>query len=483
MRNKLYWNQYLGISILLIILSGCTPQIKLSNIDKNIPDKYQSEVKDASKTDTNVASLSWKEYFSDPNLIELVDIALTNNQELNLFLEEMRISKNQIGAKQGAYLPSVDIGVDAGLDKVGTFTRDGAIEENLEIAPDRNFPDPLSDFSVGLHASWEIDIWGKLRNAEKSALTKYLASVEGRNFMVTKLISEIANSYYELLALDNQLSIVKQNISIQTNAVKSMKLKQESARVTKLALRRFEAQMFKSNSLFYQIQQEIVEKENKINFLVGRYPQKVARNSASFNSLVIDPVSAGIPDDLLSRRPDIRQAELEVAAANLDVQVAKALFYPSLSLTGGFGYSAYRTSRLFRSPESMIYSFFGGLTAPFINRREIEAMYKDASALQVQAVIRYQQVLLKAFIEITNQLSNIQNLKKSYGLKSQQASAMTESSEISTILFDSARADYTEVLLTQREALEARLELAEIKQKQLHANVNIYRSLGGGWKD
>jgi outer membrane protein TolC len=227
--------------------------------------------------------------------------------------------------------------------------------------------------------------------------------------------------------------------------------------------------------------QQITVTENRINFLVGRFPQAVARNSKGFTDLEIDTIHSGIPSQLLENRTDIRQAEQTLAAAKLDVKAAKAEFYPSLVLTAGAGYNAFNPQYLIQTPQSLLYNIAGGLVAPLINRNAIKANYYSANSKQIQAVYNYERTVLRAHIEVVNQLSNISNLKKSYDLKEKQVQALTQSIEISTGLFKSARADYMEVLLTQRDALESKFELIETKMLQMNARVNIYRALGGGW--
>jgi len=298
--------------------------------------------------------------------------------------------------------------------------------------------------------------------------------------MVTNLIGEIATSYYELMALDNQLQILKQNIEIQQNALEIVKLEKLAAKVTELAVRRFEAEVLKNRSRQYDINQSITETENRINFLVGRFPQPIERNSQSFIALKSDTIYTGIPAQLLQNRPDIRQAEQELAAAKLDVKAARANFYPSLRISAGAGYQAFNSSFLMM-PASLFYSIGGELLAPLVNRNAIKATYYSANSRQIQDIYNYERTILNAYIEVANQLSNIDNLQKSYDLKSQQVHALTESVDISTRLFKSARADYMEVLLTQRDVLESRFELVETKMQQMNARVNIYRALGGGW--
>lgn len=471
--NKL---KYAGTACVLLALASCAPAIVQKNENAAVPASY------ATATDTiNSGKVKWKDFFADPHLNSLIDLALVNNQELNITLQEIQIAKNEIRARKGEYLPFVGLNAGAGLDKVSRYTSRGASEAISEIKPGKEIPEPLQDYKIGAYATWEADIWGKLHNAKKAAVKRYLSTVEGKNFVVTNLVAEIANSYYELLALDSQLDIVNKNIGIQTNALEIVKLEKQSARATELAVQRFEAQVLNTKSLQYNILQSITETENKINFLVGRYPQHVDRDSKVFETLVPQTVYAGIPSQLLENRPDVKQAELDLAAAKLDVKVAKARFYPSLGISAGVGLQAFNPSYLSKTPESMLYSLAGDLMMPLINRNAIKATYYNANAKQIQAVYNYERTILNAYIEVANQMAKVGNLEKSYGLKSKEVDALNLSVDISNNLFRSARADYMEVLLTQRDALESKFELIETKKQQMNALVNIYHALGGGW--
>ncbi|GAB3931640.1 TolC family protein [Mucilaginibacter myungsuensis] len=431
---------------------------------------------------TNSAKLGYKDLFKDQYLTALIDTALKNNQELNITLQEVEVSKNEIKARKGEYLPFVGVRAGAGLDKVARYTSRGAMEANTEIRPEKEMPDPLPDFIISAYASWEIDIWHKLRNAKKAAVMKYLASQEGRNFMVTHVVAEIADSYYELLALDNQLEILKQNIDIQNNALKIVRIQKEATKVTELAVQRFEAQVLKTRSLQFDIQQQITETENRINFLLGRYPQPILRDAKGFDKLDITPLQAGLPSQLLANRPDIRQAEFELAASKLDVKVAKAKFYPQLSISASAGYQAFNPAYLFTTPASILYTLAGELITPVVNRNAIKAEYSSANAKQLQAVYDYERKILNAYVEVANQLSKIGNLEQSYDLRNKQVQALNRSVGISNTLFTSTRADYVEVLLTQREALEAKFDLIDTKKEQINARINVYQALGGGWR-
>ena len=474
-KNKIY--KGLGLILICIAYSACKlPELTQRNEHNNVPSVFTD-----SKDTTNIANIKWRQFFNDADLVGLIDTALKNNQELNITLQEIEIAKNEVRARKGEMLPNVGYQFGAGFDKVSRYTSQGAGDASTDITPGNGVPDLLPNYQFGLTANWEVDIWHKLRNAKKSAYTHYLSTVEGKNFVVTNLVAEVANSYYELLALDNQLDIIKKNIVLQNNALALMKIQKQASRVTELAVRKFEAEVYNSKSLEFNIQQNITEAENKINFLLGRYPQAIKRNSQRFMDLVPTAVKAGLPSQLLANRPDVKQAELDLLAAKLDINVAKAQFYPSFGISAGVGFQAFNPSYLVRTPESLLYSLAGDLAGPLINRNAIKASYLTANAKQIQAVYNYEKTILNGYLETANQLSNISNLEKSYGLKEKQVLALTQSVDISNDLFRSSRADYFEVLMTQRDALEAKMDLVETKKQQLNAVVNIYNALGGGW--
>lgn len=477
MENLKIRNKIFALTSLLVLVGCKTPQIVTTESKLQIPNSYN-----ASLDTINSGKISWKNFYKDKNLNELIDIALSNNQELSMVLQEIEIAKNDIRVRKGALLPTVGIAAGTGVEKVGRYTSQGAGDATTEIMPGEEFPEPLGDFKVAAYAHWEVDIWKKLRNSKKAALSRYLATVEGKNFVITNLVAEIANSYYELLALDNQMDIVKRNIEIQKNALEIVKVQKEAARATELGVQKFQAEVLSSQNMEFQIQQQITETENKINFLLGRYPQEIKRDKQSFVNLTPEKINAGIPSQLLENRPDVKQAELELEAAKLDVKVARAEFYPSLDITGAFGFQAFKASYLFRTPESILYSLAGDIAAPLINRNAIKAEFKSANSRQIQALYNYEKTILNAYFEVSNHMSKIKNLEKNIELKTKQVEALTNSISISNDLFKYAKADYFEVLMTQRDALEAQLELVETKKDQLNTVVNIYRDLGGGWK-
>ncbi len=428
----------------------------------------------------NSAQLPQAVFYNDPYLLSLIAETLSGNQELRILSEEIRIAYNESYARSGEYRPFVTLGGVAGLEKPGRHTRAGAVEEQLEVAPGTGFPDPLGDFGFGANVSWEIDIWKKLRNSQRAAAMRYLGTQEGRNYIVTRVVAEVAENYYRLLALDNRLQILQSTIDIQQQSLKVSKAKKAAGRGTELAVQRFQAEVQKNLSERSLIAQEIVEVENRINFLAGRYPQPVERITGDFVELNLSTVGAGIPSELLQNRADIREAERQVAAAGLDVKVARARFYPSLSLTAGLGWNAFSTGYLFRTPESLIYGVAGELVGPLINKRAIKADYCSANAAQLQAIYNYQQTVLEAHIEVVNQITKVENYRRSIDVKKRQLAALQASVDAANQLFQNARAEYVEVLLAQRELMEAKMVLVETKNEQLSAIVNAYQALGGG---
>ncbi len=411
--------------------------------------------------ETTSAELDFRVLFDDPMLSGLIDQAMVDNQELKILAQDIDIASNETYAWTGSYLPFLNLRAGAGVDKPGRYTRDGAVEDQLQIAPGKGFPEPLPNFLLAADISWEIDIWRKLRNSRDAASLRYLATEEGRNYITTRLVAEIAENYYELLALDKRLETLDITIGLQERSLEVAKANKEAAQGTELAVQRFEAEVRKNQSEKLIIQQRLIETENRINFLAGRYPQTVERKLVDFFELNMHTINIGVPSQMLNNRADIRQAERELQAAGLEIQVALARFYPSLVLNAGVGYSAFNPRYLFITPESLVYNAIGELVAPVINRRAIKADY------------------LNAFTEVVNRINKVENYGKSVEIKMQQLKALESSVDVATKLFQNARAEYVEVLLAQRDLQDAKVVLIETKQQQLAAIVNTYQAIGG----
>lgn len=436
----------------------------------------------ASASDTaTLAAQSWRQYFSDGDLMSIIDSALRRNQELVILEQEMAIRRNEVRARKGEYLPFLGMGSAAGLERTPRYTRNGAVEEGLPVKGSRAFPDPLGDVQLGAALSWEVDVWKKLRNARQAAAFRYLNSVEGKRFAVTRLVAEVAASYYEWHGLYTTLGIIDQNISLQSNALEGVRQQKESAKVTQLAVNRFEAQLLHTRALQYEVKQKMTEAENRLRFLSGNPALMLKPLSVAFSTFSPGTGQAGVPAQLLRNRPDIRQAEFALKAAQLDVKSARAAFLPSVRITAGLGFQAFNPVFLL-NPASLAAQAAGDLVAPLVNRNAISAAYLSANAQQVQTAVAYEQRILNAYVEVLNEVARLDNFTRNYQTKEQEVEILLNSVSIANSLFNSARADYIEVLTTQREALEAKLDLVDIKLKQMEAKVNLYRALGGGWQ-
>ncbi|MBL8900470.1 MAG: TolC family protein [Planctomycetes bacterium] len=465
--------------LVALVGAGCVPTLDdnpAPDMRRDLPASFPGAETAAAAPEPGAGSRDWSDFFESPTLRALIEAALRGNQELDLRVQEIILARNEAAARRGEYQPKVGAGVRAGGEHAGEHTRSGQVDEQLDL------PKTMGDFQFGLVASWEIDAWGKLRNAADAAELRAAAEVEGRNFLVTELVAEIARSYYELIALDNQIAVLNRNIAIQSDALEIVRIEKLAARVTELAVQRFEAEVLKNRSRLYDLEQERVHAENRINFLVGRYPRTIERQVADLDVPLPDVVQTGLPSELLENRPDVRAADLQLRAARLDVASARASFYPSLGFDAALGYQAFHLRELLETPESIFYGLASNLTVPLINRAQIESRYRSANALQIQAIVRYEQTLLQAVVDVVNQIASLENLKQGYQLQAQQVEKLDSSVEVSTVLFQSARADYVEILLTRRDSLEAQMDLIDTKKRLLQAKIGIYQALGGGWR-
>jgi outer membrane protein, multidrug efflux system len=465
------------IFIFALLMNACKPARDLRQSARaSVPGSFEG-----SNDTVSVDPLSWRAYFSDPRLVNLLDTALKNNWDVRTAFQRIEMAQADVLLNRGALKPTMDAGFTVSQRKFGLYTMDGAGNITTDIEQGKIIPIHLRDYYPGLQASWEADVWGKLRNRKRAAVNRFLASVEGKNFVTTTIIAEVASGYYELLALDNELSILNETIRLQENAFELVRVQKDAGAANELAVKQFEAQLLNSKSMRVEVQQRIIEAENQLNVLLGRYPQPIDRDSSA---MATSPkvITTGVPADMLRNRPDIRQAEFELIASQADVKAAKASFYPSLNLNGSIGFQAYATNLLFKTPESYVYGLFGSLTAPLFNRSAIRAEFRSANARQREALYNYERTLVNGYAEVFNHVSGLRNLEEIYALKSGQARALTQSIETSNELFRTGRADYLEVIVTQQNALQARLELIDVRKRQFNTSINLYKALGGGWR-
>lgn len=475
----------LTLIAILCFVTGCaikTPLKTPSTITP--PTSFEKVIGDEKEEEERL--MSWRYIFDDSVLVSLIDTALVRNPDLLIAAQRIEMAKSVIMAKHGLMLPSVNAELGGGGRKFGDYTMDGVgnydtnFSSNLD--EDRKLPSPfLPDYFLGLRSSWEVDIWGKMKLQKKAAFQKFLASEKGRQLVQTDLIASIATFYYQLLALDYELGIIERNIEIQEKATEIIRIQKEGGRATELAVRQFTAQLLNTQALKVNVTQQIVEIENQINVLLGRFPQPVPRGQSIFMQNLPGNFKSGTPLQLLSRRPDIQQAQLLLEAGGAEFQAARLAFLPALNLSAHVGFNAFAGSLWF-APGSIAYSALGGLTAPLLNRKGLKADRAYKYAEQYKAFHNYNKTVINAYQEVTTHMQALENLATMAEFKRREVSALQQAVSISNDLFLGGAASYLEIFTAQKSVLEAEIQLTETQQKQFKASIQLYRALGGGWE-
>jgi multidrug efflux system outer membrane protein len=465
----------IACSVMLLVLPSCgIPPLRHWEPGPGLPTDFNGAT-----SPENSSQLGIEEFYNDRMLTFLIEKALFENRELKILNEEVQIAGNEVLARSGAYLPFISVASNAGLNRYSRFTEEGASILDDPYLPGKHFTNPSGNFGAGLNLTWQIDIYRQLRNARDAAAQRYVAASEKRNYFVTTLVAEVAENFYRLMGLDKRLENLDQIIELQERSLEIAKARMDAARSNQLGVLRFEAELQRNYSEKLIINQSIIEGENRINFLVNRYPQRVERDSSAFYDLNIHPLSVGVPSQLLQNRPDVRQAERELAAAGLDVKVARVNFFPQLVLTGGVGLQSLLLYHLFE-PNAVVGDIAAGLVGPLVNKRAIRAQYLNSNAKQMQTIYGYQRVILEAFTQVINRMTMVENYSKSIEIKKQQLRTLEGAVQFANLLFQNARIEYIDVLYAQRDLRDARVVLIDTKTEQLAAVVKTYQALGGG---
>lgn len=425
-------------------------------------------------TDTTTdGTIRWQEFFSDPQLVELIEIALKSNFDMRTAIQRVEMARANYKMSAGALFPSANLAATADV---------GSVNQNMvaEGAQDESIGNLNNQYFLGFQTSWEADLWGKLRNRKKAAHARFLASEKGKHLVTTALVAEIARLYYELLAVDNELEVVRKNIDFQKIALDIINIQKMGGRATELAVQQFTAQLLGTKALEKEKEQRIIELETQINLLMGRYPQPIPREK-DISELVLPPtIHEGLPSSLLLNRPDIQQAELELLAAEADLEAARAAFLPSVRIHPYAGLNAI-TPSLLLSTESLAAGLVGGITMPIFNQKRIRSEFNLSVAERAAAYNNYQKSIVTGYGEVVNNIRNIDNLEAVYDLKEEEVEVLLSAVSTSNVLFTSGYASYLEVITAQKSVLEAELELAEIKKRIFHSVIGLYKALGGGW--
>lgn len=463
---------YLAAGLATLLCTGACKTPQATTLPK---DTLKASLASMSRDSSVTVSPAWRDFFQDSVLRSLIDTALQNNHDLKITLQELAIAKSAITAKQGALLPSISANVGAGISKVGRYTAEGAGNVGTELTPGRKIPTVIPDLAPTLQMDWTVDLWGKLNSDKKSAVERYLASEAGQRAIKSQLVADVAENYYVLLALDYKLLVMQQYIALQKNAVRIARIQKEADADTQLAVEKFEAELAKAQADEYVLRQSIVETENNLNLLLGRLPQPIPRTKNDFSQLAMPSAAHALSTQLLLQRPDVVQAEHALEAAKWDVETARKEFLPSFNLSAAVGLNAFNPKYLVKLPESLVFSALGGLTAPLINKKAIQANFSQADALQIEALYNYDKALMTAYIETCTLQSKIANLKQLRQFKQKQDEALMRAVSAAQKLYLNNRATYLEVIDSERGQLDCKMELIDTKLQQLSTLIDMYR--------
>lgn len=433
----------------------------------------------------SAADTPWRKFFTDSTLTALIDTTLKRNPDLRMALERMNQSAAILKVSKGNLLPSLAVNVRAGQERFGDYTMNGVgnFDTNLseDISRDQRIPTPTPDYLINVATTWEADVWGRLKKARKREQFRLLASQEGANLVKTMLVYQVTHHYYELLALDSELEIIRNSIRLQAEAVALIEAQHQAGKVTAVAVDQVKAQFFNTSSLEYQVLQAILEHENALRVLQGKFDGTISRGRDLDAQEIANRISPGLPRMVFARRPDVKQSMLQWQSHRANVGVARAAFYPTVSLSAFAGFNAFDTRFLFDAPASLVHGFFAGLTAPVFQRHQLKANYRFASSEEREAYLNYEKTVLVAFAEVVNELGKVDNFQQARSLKSQEVERLQNAVININQLFTAGYASYLEVITAQRNLLQAELDLAVLKRNQLQAIAGVYRAAGGGW--
>nr|WP_321487111.1 efflux transporter outer membrane subunit [uncultured Draconibacterium sp.] len=453
--------------ILLVLVAVVLYSCNTTNQYKRSQDFTDNLYGSAKTGESNLANESWQNLFNDPILDSLIAEGLRNNFDLQAAIQRVVAAESNFYQSKAQLAPSLS-------GKAGhTY-----VKNSESTSP--NGPDHYNASQINLQSSWEIDFWGKLNNAKKSAYANYLATDAAHKAVQTRLIANIASGYYNLLALDAKLEITKATVKNSAELVETMIALKESGNVTGAAVVQSKAARYAAEVTIPDIKQQIRENENTLCVLLGRTPGKVERGKLE-SQQAHELMEVGVPSELLDNRPDVMQAEFNVVSAYHMTNSAKAYFYPSVTLTASAGFEALEFEDLF-DPASFAANVVGGLVQPIFNKRVNKTRLEVAKAQQEEALLNFRSTLLNAGAEVNDALSVYDASMQKIDLRNKQLDALEKSVDYTKELLVYGSATYTEVLNAQQSLLNAQLSDVNDQIQQLNAVVSLYRALGGGWK-
>lgn len=438
-------------------MSSCGIYTKYERPKNIMPDNLYRDIE--IHDTTSLASLSWKELFTDPKLQTLIEQGLSNNTDLQIAYLKITETEATLSASRQTFLPSVSLAAQGGLSS---------------LEGDK----PTKTYSVAALADWELDVFGKLRNAKEGAKASVEGSKAYHRAVQTRLIATIADSYYTLLMLDKQLSVSNETLHNWTENVRITSALKTAGRTNESAIAQAEANKLVVESAVLKLQRQIKEVENSLSVLLGMVPQSIDRASLDKQNFPSE-LTSGVPLQLLSNRPDIQQAEYTLAQFFYATNEARAAFYPSISLSGSAGWTN-STGGIILNPEQLLLNAIGSLVQPIFNRGTNKAKLRIAKTQQEEALLTFQQGLLNAGAEVNNALTQWQTARQQLVLSDRQINSLQTAVRSTRLMMQHSNTNYLEVLTAQQTLLDAELSLAEYRFDEIQGVISLYHSLGGG---
>ncbi|MGD0661231.1 MAG: efflux transporter outer membrane subunit [Syntrophorhabdales bacterium] len=458
-----------NLSLFLILacaLAGCMvgPDYRRPLVDT--PGAWRFEAGEAK----DVVNTPWWKQFQDPVLDSLIESALRENNDIEIAAARVEEFLGRLRTTRAALFPQVGAGALAQRIDVTRYT-------NPAWPP--GTPNPYSDLKPYVNASWEIDLWGQLRRATEAARADLLGTAEFRRGVVLTVVTAVAVAYTDLCDLDEQLEIAKRTVSSRENSLSLFNLRFDRGLISELELRQAESEYEAAKATVPLFEQLIAEQENALDVLLGRNPGPIPRGR-SLNELVLPDVPAGMPSQLLERRPDIRQAEQNLIAANARIGVAKAAYFPTITLTGLYGLESTELSTLFMGP-ARTWTYALPITAPIFTAGAISGTVKTAEAIRKENLLKYRQTIQQAFSEVEDGLIDQLKTREQLVAQFRQVEALRDYALLARLRYDNGYTSYLEVLDAERSLFAGELSYAQTKGNLFRALVSLYKAMGGGW--
>lgn len=464
----------IALPLAVMLLAGCAvgPNYKRPAIE--VPAAHRDAGSVAAVTEgKSVAETPWQSLFNDPEINDLVETALKENFDIRMAAERIEQARAQFGISASRLYPTVDA--------TGKFTAQRGSSSGSIIFVERGTNLDVSYTDAGGQFNWELDLWGRIRRLKESARAQYLATEDARYGVQTALIADVTFAYLSLRELDLELEIAEKTRRVAEDGLRLTKLRRQNGVATGLDVRQAETLLYTATSQRAATQRAIEQQENAINLLLGGSPGTVKRGKSLGEIANPQAVPAGLPSSLLERRPDIRQAEQQLIAANAQIGAAKALYFPQISLTSYVGGQSRSLSTLFTGP-ARLWNFSPGVTMPIFNAGRLRNNVRYTEAVQREAELNYRKTVQTAFREVSDSLIAHARLKEQRDQQELLVEALRESARLSNARYRGGLDSFLQVLDAQRNLFSGELVLAQLQLAELDSVVQLYRALGGGWQ-